>query len=309
MTADQLVTVLGALGLEKLRPGRANIMAICPIHGERTPSFGVSIPKQYHPWGCLSCGAHGTLLDLVMTLRSVKRDKAKAFLAVYGEYDIPPLGGGIPAYGVVPRERQNQRLPIGQWAYFREGRMRAALWLLRNRGIPLPVSVKSDVGYDAEHGRVMFPWYDLDRKVIEGTTGRKVFDGDESPKVMAYNHFEKHRSIFVPLASELESDAPCWVVEGEIDALSLLGFGVKKVAACGGNPSRWQISTLPRLADRIVLAFDNDAAGRRMRGEVAGALANVVRLYEFEYPGEAKDPGEISPDDWKRCEKSLRVVI
>jgi DNA primase len=43
--------------------------ALCPFHGEKTPSFTVSQEKQFYH--CFGCGAHGSALGFLMNHRGL----------------------------------------------------------------------------------------------------------------------------------------------------------------------------------------------------------------------------------------------
>ena len=47
-----------------LKRAGANLVACCPFHSEKTPSFTVSPTKQFYH--CFGCGAHGTALGFLM---------------------------------------------------------------------------------------------------------------------------------------------------------------------------------------------------------------------------------------------------
>jgi DNA primase len=48
----------------QLKKGGANLMGLCPFHGEKSPSFTVSPAKQFYH--CFGCGAHGDAIRFMM---------------------------------------------------------------------------------------------------------------------------------------------------------------------------------------------------------------------------------------------------
>ena len=62
-----IVQIVGAV-LDLKRSGR-NFKALCPFHGEKTPSFMVSPDKQiYH---CFGCGKGGNAFNFIMDYEGV----------------------------------------------------------------------------------------------------------------------------------------------------------------------------------------------------------------------------------------------
>src|SRR5258708_6579171 len=58
------------------RDGREHV-ALCPFHGEKTPSFRV-YDDGYH---CFGCGAHGDVFDWLMATRRITFANAVRYLA------------------------------------------------------------------------------------------------------------------------------------------------------------------------------------------------------------------------------------
>jgi DNA primase len=48
----------------QLKKGGANLMGLCPFHGEKSPSFSVSPTKQFYH--CFGCGANGNAIGFLM---------------------------------------------------------------------------------------------------------------------------------------------------------------------------------------------------------------------------------------------------
>jgi DNA primase len=48
----------------QLKKGGANLLGLCPFHGEKSPSFTVSPAKQFYH--CFGCGAHGDAIRFMM---------------------------------------------------------------------------------------------------------------------------------------------------------------------------------------------------------------------------------------------------
>jgi len=128
--------------------------------------------------------------------------------------------------------------------------------------------------YDRFRHRIMFPIRNPRGQVI-GFGGRLLEGGDTDPRGAARAKyvnspetplFHKGRELYGQFeAREAIRAAGCViVVEGYMDVVMLAQHGVRNVvAALGTATTEDHVHKLLRLADRVVFAFDGDAAGRR----------------------------------------------
>ncbi len=120
--------------------------------------------------------------------------------------------------------------------------------------------------YDRFRGRVMFPIYDLRRRVI-GFGGRIL--GEGVPKYLNSPDtpvFRKGHALYgLERAREAAGRTNSLVVvEGYFDAVALSQAGIKHVAATLGTAlTPEHVRALGRFARRVVLLFDPDPAGVR----------------------------------------------
>lgn len=128
-------------------------------------------------------------------------------------------------------------------------------------------------------------WYSPDRRVLNS----KGFD----KKCYLYNLDFSYSYVVV--------------VEGQSDVWRLYQYGYNATALMGSDLSDWQTSQLSKF-DRVYLALDNDAAGRRATEICNFKLKSHTQIYLVPYT--AKDPGECSKEEWDRAfsEKTDYVV-
>ncbi len=144
----------------------------------------------------------------------------------------------------------------------------------QNRGISLDLA--QDVGllaprdrggfYDRFRGRIMFPIFDRQSRVI-AFGGRIIGDGEpkylNSPESQLYS---KGRTLYgLPQAAEaLRASGVALVVEGYLDLIALQVQGIGNVLATLGTAlTREQVRLLKAVADKVVLVYDGDAAGAK----------------------------------------------
>jgi len=80
----------------QLRKAGANLLGLCPFHGEKSPSFTVSPTKQFYH--CFGCGAHGTAIRFLMEHTGAGFPEAVRSLA-------GTVGMQVPEEGRSPRQR------------------------------------------------------------------------------------------------------------------------------------------------------------------------------------------------------------
>jgi len=87
-----IIEVIGSR-VQLKRAGR-DYKACCPFHDEKTPSFTVSVDKQFYH--CFGCGAHGTALGFVMEYDHLGFVEAVEDLAARAGLEVPREGGAAP---------------------------------------------------------------------------------------------------------------------------------------------------------------------------------------------------------------------
>lgn len=167
------------------------------------------------------------------------------------------------------------------------------------------LAFKTDRGtyWDRFRNRIMFPLHNHFGKVI-GFTGR-VMPGNESPDVGKYVNspetaiFNKSKLLFGFFKSKaaVREENMAVLVEGQMDFLMAWQDGVKNLVATSGTALTVEhLKLLRRLAENLVLSFDNDSAGRAA-AERTIDLAQVndfnARVILFDDPT-LKDPADIA---------------
>ena len=125
------------------RAGR-DYKACCPFHDEKTPSFTVSVEKQFYH--CFGCGVHGTSLGFLMAYDHLGFVEAIEDLAARAGLDVPREGGVDPA----SRPHEELYVALERAAlYFRQSLTTAAnaREYLVQRGLTAETIAKFGIGY------------------------------------------------------------------------------------------------------------------------------------------------------------------
>ncbi len=320
-------------GYITLMPAGKNFKARCPFHNEKTPSFIVSPDRQtWHCFGCGLGGdiftfvmkhenlEFGEALRLLAEKAGVelrtqnpaeyrytgllydlneaaKRFYLKSFAAapIAKKYlaDRGLLEETIATFeiGWAPNEPEGLSMALLHGGAAPQDLVQAGLSIKTERGLML----------DRFRGRIMFPIHNHLGKVV-GFTGRilpqldtgtlgKYINSPETPI------FQKSRLIYGFWKSKdgIRDEKAAFLVEGQMDFLMSWQSGVRNAIASSGTAlTADHLHTLRRLAQELILSFDNDAAGSDA-AERAIDLAEsndfTVKVATIGVPGAA--PGSI----------------
>ncbi len=326
-----IVTVIDArVPLKK--QGREYV-ACCPFHNEKTPSFTVSQAKQfYHCFGCGSHGSaigflmsyeHLEFRDAVEELaaevgmqipRQAERSEAPRIDA--GLYEVLESAAGF--YRKQLRDAVASKVAID---YLKSrgvsGEIAAEFGIgfapqgwdnlgsaLRNQGVTektmaaagLVINKEGGGYYDRFRQRIMFPIRDRRGRVI-AFGGRAL--GDENPKYLNSPEtavFHKGRELYGLYEARKATTSldTLLVVEGYMDVVSLVQFGVRNaVATLGTATTADHLKLLFRACNTVVFCFDGDRAGREAAWralQVTLPLMNEGRQVGFMFLPEGEDP-------------------
>lgn len=196
----------------ELRKGGANLLGLCPFHGEKSPSFTVSPAKQFYH--CFGCGAHGDALRFLMEHTGVGfvdglEDLAHRLGLQVPRAEVDPQQAALEAQARVQRQTLTDILEKAA-AHYRQ-RLREsprAIEYLKRRGLSGQVAKDFGLGYAPEGWRSLasaFPQYDAPEIADAGLV--VVHDGQDE-QTRRYDRFRDR--IMFPIRS----------VKGEV-----IGFG------------------------------------------------------------------------------------
>ena len=323
---DIVDVVSGYVRLTK-RSG-ANQFGLCPFHSEKTPSFSVSPDRQiYH---CFGCGKGGGVINFIMEIENLSFPEAVEFLAKRVGMPIPeeensaeskrrrrmldlnrdaarffhtclkaPEGRAAQAYmnarqitpqtatrfglGAAPDTWDSLRNAMHELGYRDQELFEAGLV---RKG-------KSGGFYDTFRGRLMFPVIDVRGDVI-GFSGRILGDGEpkymNSPETLVFN---KSRNLFAMNLAKKSKSGYIILAEGNIDVVMMHQAGFDSaVASLGTSLTAEQARLISRFTNEVVIAYDNDGAGKKASQRAIGLLERLdVKVKVLSMTG-AKDPDE-----------------
>lgn len=306
-------------------------IGLCPFHNEKTPSFHVDQDKGLYY--CFGCQKGGSVVQFLMELEKLSFPEAMEELAkragVPLEVEEAPseeekerrslfelyerLVGTFHWFltdhssGKAARERLKMRglsdaiveeFRLGyapadrRWMHkFLLGKGYSAAFLARSG-----LFAASSPGYPIFANRIMFPIADARGRTV--AFGGRILEGDGPKYINSPDTplFRKQENLFaldkaLPYIKKANEVLIC---EGYMDALSFHAAGVRTATAPLGTAfTAAQARLIRRWAERVLLCFDADAAGRKA-AERACSIAATAGLVPFvvQLPG-GKDASEI----------------
>ena len=260
---------------------------VCPICGSgtgknKTPAGQFNDDNTYH---CFACEFHGDIFTLVGQVEGIADDKEK-FDRVYEILNI--------------QVDKPQESKTDYTNYFKECHARANdTDYFARRGLTNRVIKKYGLGYDPawisptaqKKGSKSYPSPRIIIPTSKYSYIARATDPNADPKFKAIK--EGTSELFNKEA--LQGTEPVFVVEGEIDALSVIEAGGQALAlGSTGNKTKFiELCKAKPPKSPLILSLDNDDAGRKTQAEIANALKTLgIVFLEVNTSGKYKDPNE-----------------
>ncbi len=156
---------------------------------------------------------------------------------------------------------------LDEWSAFTDHARRSGYSdaVLEKTGLTI---FKEDTGkcYDRFRGRVMFPIYSISGRVL-GFSGRVLSSEKQAAKYVnspdsdIYNKSHTLYGLY-QARSAISKVGKCYLVEGNVDVISMHQSGVENtVASCGTSLTTEQIRLIKRYTPNVTVLYDGDSAG------------------------------------------------
>jgi DNA primase catalytic core len=314
----ELVVIAGV----ELRAHGDNLLGLCPMHDDHTPSLVVTPARGL--WNCLgACQAGGSVIDWVMKQERVSFRHAIEILRA----QLIPLAASSLAAEVAPRNKpainlnaDDQTLLNETVAYYCDhiGEARAYLasrglddeeminhfhlgFSNRTLGYYLPhkrlkagkeirarlteIGLLRESGFENFAGSLIIPIFDEAGNVTE-IYGRKVTSGLRKGTPLHIYLKGPHRGVWN--WQGLVAAKEVILCEALIDALTIWRAGFHNVTASYGinGFTKDHLNTFSQYgAERVLIAYDRDEAGDLAAQQLAEKLADIgIECYRIEFP-------------------------
>ena len=312
-----------------LKKRGANLIGLCPFHSEKTGSFTVSPSKGIYK--CFGCGKAGNVVNFIMEIEQCGYPEALKLLAK--RYHIEVEERELTQEEQQRQDNRESMFVVNEFAakwfveqlwdtpegkavglgYFRERGLqdetirRFGLGYSPAKGNPLTEALQkkgfaeqfivsnTETGIGTglvgktEDGRLYDRFRDRILKKKENT-GKYV----NSPDSVIYSKTRELYGMFLAKQAIKREDR-CYLVEGQMDVISLYQSGIQNVVSSGGTAlTKEQIRLIHRFTDNITIIYDSDAAGihAALRG-IDMVLEEGMNVQVLLLP-DGKDPDEFA---------------
>ena len=236
------------------RVSNGQILCTCPWHDDRHPSLSINLGSSQ--FKCFACDKTGNYEDLCAVLGEEPNQTIREFLY-----------GGDNGVKTV-KDKQQRSIPehvVEEYVRDLSPNMREILKM--DRGLSDEVIDRFQLGFDKLTDRITIPVRNEEGCVVN----IRKWNGKKVPKILSYKKGYGEARLF-PF-DVLKDATEVIIVEGELDTLKLISEDITTVTGtCGAET--WKPEWNAQFnGKRVVVAYDNDAAGIRGGEKVAKSLA------------------------------------
>lgn len=288
--AAKISEVVGAF--VKLTKEGKELIACCPFHDEKTPSFKVSSAKGIYK--CFGCGRSGDGIAFLMQNQNMGYIQAIEWIA--------------KKYGIEIEEYQKREIvkPVGRLEKLGS---KSLNFLEKARGISNYTLLRFGITESIEFMQatkknetvICFNYFrDGELVNIKFRGPQKSFQLSKDAELILYN------------LDAIKDEKECIITEGEIDCLSFHEAGICNVvsvpngAAIGVQKLEYMDNCWGYFLnkEKVYLAVDNDTAGNGLRNELARRIG-YEKCFQITYPEKCKDANDVLLKHGKDAIKDL----
>lgn len=254
-------------------PDGARGMYCCPLCGSgkgahKSGAFSVfRCDKNYLMWKCQACGEHGDIFELIGIIENIRDFTGQAARAreLYG-HDVFDAYRPVPARPrVAPVKPVEPEPDYGDYLKQCRAAIDGGMSYLKGRGFTRDTVDRFHLGYDATLKAITIPCNDS-----ANCYAVRYLAPD------AKHRYLSHGRLPVFNVADLYGDTPCFITEGQFDAMSIAQVGGRAVAIMGSN-----VNALYRQIEKrkpgapLIVAMDVDEPGRKKAEDMAARLDDM----------------------------------
>ena len=295
-------------------------MFVCPLCGSgqrKDGAFSVDKKTGFTTWKCFSCGEQGDIFDLVGKIENLTSftDQRNFLTNKFGE----PTGQIIhlqaktaqkksPAPKAKPDFVKNLFVLISK--YHANVDMTSPATYLKSRGFTSFTIRKFKLGYNPTRDTIIIP-YPGDNYYCE----RFIYPKDHKYSKPKEDEFGTE-PIF-NLQALYSSSKPCFVCEGQFNAISIEQAGGRAIALGGTSGINKLVLQLKakRPAGTLIISFDNDQAGQTATSKLSTELKQlgikfIVANYDYRgYGDQMNDANDLLKANPVKFEAEIKANV
>jgi DNA primase len=292
----ELADLLEQLGVEVTRAGEREILGRCPVHlrtvgkWDAHPSWSMNASNGL--WICFSCGAKGTLGQLVSELTG----DPDSITAVHNLV----ISAGLRSLSM-PKVAVDTAPEVD--------------WLTFSRFSPVPDEELARRGLSRESARIYGLRWDSERNAWI------IPIVDQSGELLGWqekgNEFTRNYPVGIKKSNTLFgidkfNSGAAILVESPLDVVRFDSAftGMQGLATFGAHVSKTQIQLLSEVASSLIVAMDNDGAGIASADKLFHNLPSFrhgIRWLSYAHTT-AKDIGEMTNDELQIAVDNASVI-
>lgn len=277
-------------------------MYVCPLCGSGTGKNGTgafSITNDNASWKCFSCNESGDIFDLIGKYEKITNYNEQ--LKKAGEL----FGITIDSYKIAIQEdfREYQNQPkneqVTDYTQFFLQANKDIEKTSYHRGLSLDTLNRFKIGYVESWRHPKAPTSPTSPRLIIPTSKESYLARDtreQIPEEQKQYSKSKVGHIHIFNAKALQTATkPIFIVEGELDALSIIEAGGEAIALGTTSKVKSLLELLKtnKIEQPLIIALDNDEAGEKAYRTLSEGLEELdISFYRLNPAGEYKDANE-----------------
>jgi replicative DNA helicase len=318
-----------------------NFRCLNPTHEDKNPSM--SYDNRRYKVHCFSCNADYDIFDLYAIKNNFTQNSKEVFEAVYNWLGISTdkaksnnssFKDNNNTISSVPNESRDSGTDYKQ--FFIEAQKNLSdqdcLKYLGNRGISQETAKKYGLGFvkDWQSPKGLLKNKNLPKtpRVIIPTSDYSYATRDirgELPEDQKKYSKTKEGNVNIFNAKALKEESPCFVTEGEFDALSFLELGYNAVSLGSASNTRKFLKKIKELSNScsLIIVLDADESGKKATEQLLSGLQELNinfiapeikvsdggEVYRSEFYGDYKDANDFLFKDKIGFKKEIKKAL
>ena len=319
---------------------KTNFRCVSGTHEDKNPSM--SYDSSRYKVHCFSCNADYDIFDLYAIKNNLTPNSKEVFEGVYNWLGIltdkpknnnSSLKGNDITFSSISDEAMDSGTDYRQ--FFIEAQKNIAdadcTEYLKKRGISQEIAKKYGLGYvkDWQSPKALEENKNppKTRRVIIPTSDFSYATRDIGEKENNYSKI-KEGEINIFNAKALKEESPCFVTEGEFDALSFLELGYNAVSLGSASNTRSFLKRIKELSNScsLIIVLDADKSGKKASDQLVAGLQELnisfiapkineierdkeKPVYKSEFYGDYKDANDFLVKDKVGFENEIKKAL